>query len=372
MEITAAVVTEEGAQPQLETVELDGTPRADEVLVRVVNAGVCHTDLSTAENFYGGPPFPQVLGHEGAGVVEAVGEAVSEVEVGDHVAMSYDFCGECRNCLSGHVPYCENLYEHNFLGERVADGTSPLSRDGERVSGCFFAQSSWAEYSITNERNVVKVDDDVPLGIVGPLGCGIQTGAGAVMNALEPESGSSVAVFGVGSVGISSVMAAANVSSCTQIVAVDINGDRLEKADELGATHTINPDETEDVVGEIHDVTGGGADYSLETTAVPEVLRQAVDCTRVPGECGLIGAAPAGTEVSLDMHTFHFGHKLRGIIEGDAVPELFIPTLLDLWKQNRFPFDEIITHYGFDEIHEAIHDAEAGNTIKPVLDVSSP
>jgi aryl-alcohol dehydrogenase len=153
-----------------------------------------------------------VLGHEGAGVVEAVGDEVTDVEVGDHVAMSYNFCGECRNCLSGRIPYCENLYEHNFLGERVDEGTSPLSRDGEPVSGCFFSQSSWAEYAIATERNVVRVDD-VSLEVVGPLGCGIQTGAGAVMNALEPEAGSSLAVFGVGSVGISSVMAAANVSS---------------------------------------------------------------------------------------------------------------------------------------------------------------
>ena len=372
LDITAAVVNEEGAEPELETIELDDEPREDEVLVRIVSAGVCHTDLSTADNFYGGPPYPQVLGHEGAGIVEAVGEEVTDVEVGDQVAMSYDFCGECPNCLSGQIPYCENLYEHNFLGERTDDGTSPLSRDGDRVSGYFFAQSSWAEYSIANERNVVRIDDDVPVEIVGPLGCGIQTGAGAVMNALEPESGSSLAVFGVGSVGISSVMAAANVSSCTEIIAVDLNGDRLEKAAELGATHTINPEETDEVVEEIHEITGGGADYSIETTAVPEVLRQAVDCTTIPGECGLIGAAPAGTEVSLDMHTFHFGHKLRGIIEGDAVPELFIPTLVKLWKQDRFPFDEIITHYEFDELHDAIHDAEEGNTIKPVLNMSSP
>jgi len=370
MEIEAAVVHEEGTEPQLETLELDAEPRADEVLVRVVAAGVCHTDLSTADNFYGGPPYPQVLGHEGAGVVEAVGEDVADLAVGDHVAMSYDFCGECRNCLSGHIPYCENLYEHNFLGERTDDGTSPLSMGGERVSGYFFAQSSWATHAIANARNVVKVDEDVPLDIVGPLGCGIQTGAGAVMNALEPEAGSSIAVFGVGSVGISSVMAAANVSSCTQIIAVDINNDRLETATDLGATHTIDPDATEDVVETIHDITDGGADYSIETTAVPEVLRQAVDCTRIPGECGLIGAAPAGTEVSLDMHTFHFGHKLRGIIEGDAVPELFIPTLLDLYKQGRFPFDEIITHYDFADIHQAIHDAEEGHTIKPVLDIN--
>jgi aryl-alcohol dehydrogenase len=372
MQIKAAIVEEEGAEPRLESVELDDQPRADELLVRVVSAGVCHTDLSTADNFYGGPPYPQVLGHEGSGVVEAVGEDVTTVEEGDHVAMSYDFCGECPNCLRGEVPYCENLYEHNFLGRRLEDGSSPLSRDGEPVSGCFFAQSSWATHSIATEGNVVRVDDDVPLDIVGPLGCGIQTGAGAVMNALEPEAGSSLAVFGVGSVGLSAVMAAANVSGCTEIVAVDLNRDRLETAAELGATHTLDPEETDDVVEAIHAVTDGGADYSLETTAVPEVLRQAVECTTIPGECGLIGAAPAGTEVSLDMHTFHFGHKLRGIIEGDAIPELFIPTLLELWKQGRFPFDELITHYEFDRLHQAIHDTETGETIKPVLRMSDP
>ncbi|WP_318567416.1 NAD(P)-dependent alcohol dehydrogenase [Salinigranum marinum] len=370
MQIQAAVVEEEGGAFEIQTLELDEEPRSDEVLVRVVSAGVCHTDLSTAENFYG-TPFPMVLGHEGAGVVEAVGDDVTDVEVGDHVAMSYDFCGECRNCLSGRIPYCENLYEHNFLGGRTEDGSSPLSRDGERINGVYFSQSSWATHSIANERNVVKVDPEIPLEIVGPLGCGIQTGAGAVMNALEPEAGSSVAVFGVGSVGISSVMAAAHVTGCTDVIAVDLNDDRLAKAAELGATHTINPEE-EEPVDAIHEITGGGADYSLETTAVPEVLRQAVECTRIPGECGLIGAAPAGTEVSLDMHTFHFGHKLRGIIEGDAVPELFIPTLLDLWQQGRFPFDEIVTKYEFGELHEAIEDAEEGTTIKPVLQMDSP
>ncbi|MFB6167913.1 MAG: NAD(P)-dependent alcohol dehydrogenase [Halobellus sp.] len=372
MQIQAAVVSEEGADPQLESIQLDEQPRANEVLVRVVSAGVCHTDLSTADNFYGGPPYPQVLGHEGSGVVEATGDEVTSVEEGDHVAMSYDFCGECRNCLRGRIPYCENLFEHNFLGRRPDDESSPLSKDGEPVSGCFFAQSSWATHAIATEQNIVTVDEDVPLDIVGPLGCGIQTGAGAVMNALAPESGSSLAVFGVGSVGISSVMAAANVSACTDIVAVDLNQDRLDTAADLGATHTLNPDDEDDIVDAIHDITNGGADYSIETTAVPEVLRQAVDCTTIPGECGLIGAAPAGTEVSLDMHTFHFGHKLRGIIEGDAVPELFIPTLLDLWKQGRFPFDEIITHYEFDDIHQAIHDAEEGNTIKPVLRMDRP
>jgi aryl-alcohol dehydrogenase len=370
MEIQAALVNEPNGELQVETLELEEEPREDEVLVRVVAAGVCHTDLSTAANYYGSP-FPMVLGHEGAGVVEAVGDEVRSVEVGDHVAMSYDFCGECPNCLSGDIPYCENLYEHNFSGGRVEDGSSPISRDGEPINGCYFAQSSWATHSIAKERNVVRVDDDVPLEIVGPLGCGIQTGAGAVTNALEPESGSSVAVFGVGSVGISSVMAAAHVTSCTEIIAVDIDESRLEKAGELGATHAINPEER-DPVETIHDITGGGADYSLETSAKPEVLRQAVDCTTIPGECGLIGAAPAGTEVTLDMHAFHFGHKLRGIIEGDAVPELFIPTLLTLWKQDRFPFDEIITHYDFDEFHQAIHDTEEGNAIKAVLNMSEP
>jgi aryl-alcohol dehydrogenase len=200
---------------------------------------------------------------------------------------------------------------------------------------------------------------------MGPLGCGIQTGAGAIMNALKPGVGSSIAVFGAGSVGLSAIMAAKAVG-CTQIIAVDMNDARLELARELGATHVINPAST-NTLDKIRDISGGGVQFSLECTSHPKVLRQAVDCLRIPGVCGLVGAAPLGTEASLDMNTVLFGRTLRGIIEGDSVPKVFIPQLIELWRAGRFPFDRLVKYYALEDINQAVADSESGVVLKPIL-----
>ena len=239
-------------------------------------------------------------------------------------------------------------------------------RKGDQViNGSFFSQSSFADFALANERNVVKVREDIPLEVLAPMGCGVMTGAGAVINALQPRPGASIAVFGVGSVGMSAVLGAV-VCGCTTIIAVDINPARLETAKELGATHTVNAGEV-DPVEAVRDITGEGAEFSLECVGNPKVFRQAVDVLPRCGVCGLLGVVPPGTEVGLDMDAIMNGRTVRGIIEGDAIPDLFIPKLIELYSQGRFPFDRLITFYPFDEINQAVEDMEKGRVIKPVL-----
>ncbi|MBN2115681.1 MAG: NAD(P)-dependent alcohol dehydrogenase [Anaerolineales bacterium] len=363
MKIKAAVVFEQSGNFQIEFLQLS-EPNDDEVLVRVAAAGICHTDLAGRDGHLPIPPPPSVFGHEGAGIVERVGARVTKVKPGDHVVMAWDCCGTCPSCKSGKDPYCLNFFLHNFHGARP-DGSTTLSKDGQVIHGSFFSQSSFASHALANERNVVKVREDVPLEVLAPLGCGVMTGAGAVMNALQVSPGSSIAVFGVGTVGISAILAAV-VSGCTTIIAVDINPERLATAKDMGATHTVNASEV-DPVKTILDITDGGVQFSLECVGNPKVLRQAVDVLPRLGVCGLCGVVPPGTEVALNMDLIMNGRTVRGIIEGDAIPDLFIPKLIDLYCQGRFPFDRLITYYPFAEINKAVEDMEKGKVIKPVL-----
>jgi aryl-alcohol dehydrogenase len=363
MKIKAAVIFETAGDFRIEQLEL-GEPRDDEVLVRIVGAGICGTDLGARDGHLPIPPPPSVFGHEGAGVVEKVGARVTKVKPGDHVALAWDYCGVCSSCKSGKELYCLNFFLHNFHGARP-DGTTTMRKGDQVIHGSFFSQSSFANFALANERNVVKVRKDVPLEILGPMGCGVMTGAGAVMNALQPRPGASIAVFGVGPVGMSAILGAV-VCGCTTIIAVDINADRLEAAKELGATYTINTTEVNPVEA-IRDMTGGGAEFSLVCVGSPQVLRQAVDVLPRLGVCGLLGVVPPGTEVSLDMDLIMNGRTVRGILGGDAIADLFIPKLIELYKQGRFPFDRMITFYSFEEINQAVEDMEKGHVIKPVL-----
>jgi aryl-alcohol dehydrogenase len=362
MQIRAVVAIAKSEPFSVETLELE-EPRDDEVLVHIVGVGVCHTDLVVRDQYYP-TPLPAVLGHEGSGIVERVGARVTKVQPGDHVVLSYLTCGACANCQAGQIGYCPQLFALNFGGGRL-DGSKAL-RQGERpISSHFFGQSSFATYALASQRNVVKVPKDVPLEVLGPLGCGIQTGAGAVMNSLNPRAGTSIAVFGVGSVGMSAIMAA-HLVGCATIVAVDVKPNRLALARELGATHTVNPDE-DNPVEAIRRITGGGANYTLEATAIPAVFRQAVDALGLPGVCGLIGAAALGTEATFDMNSILFGRTIRGIVEGDSIPDVFIPRLVELHRQGRFPFDRLIQSYTLDQVNQAADDSLAGRTMKPVL-----
>ncbi len=364
MRITAAVTETKGAPFAVQELDL-GELRPDEVLVEVAAAGICHTDLICRDLWYP-VPLPAVLGHEGAGVVQEVGSSVTRLAPGDRIGMSFHSCGTCPTCSTGRPSYCHGFFEHNFACSRPADGSSALSRHGEPINAHFFGQSSFATHSVANERNVVKLDSSIPLKIAAPFGCGIQTGAGAVLNTLKAPPGSSLAVFGTGAVGLAAVLAGV-VAGCTTIVGVDPNPARLALAREFGATHVVDAG-VEDAAEAIRTVTGAGADFSIEASGLPGVFRQAVDCTAPTGVCGLIGAPAFGTEVLLDVNTILVGGRtIRGIVEGDSVPQAFLPRLVRLWEQGRFPVDRMMRFYDFDRIEEAVHDAESGRVIKPVL-----
>ncbi len=363
-ETKAAVVREQHGKFVLEDVCLE-TPRDNEVLVRIKGVGMCHTDLVVRDQVFP-TPLPAVLGHEGAGVVEEVGAKVTKVAPGDHVVLSFASCGECQNCKQGLYGYCPDLFGRNFSGARPDGSTPCCDSKGDSLSAYFFAQSSFAGYAIASEKNVVKIRKDVPVELMGPLGCGIQTGAGAVMNSLNPRAGETIAIFGAGSVGMAAVMAA-KAAGCAQIIVADINNSRLEQAKEFGATGVVNS-KSDDPVAAIQEMTNGeGVQYSLECTGLPEVVRQAVDSLRLTGVCGVIGVAPLGTEVKLDMNGILFGRTIRGVIEGDSIPDIFIPRLIELWRQGRFPFDKLVKFYPLSEINKAAEDSEAGKVFKAIL-----
>jgi aryl-alcohol dehydrogenase len=362
MEIKAAVTFKKSDKFKIEQLDLSD-PNDDEVLVRIVASGICHTDLAARDQHL--PiPLPSVLGHEGAGVVEKVGARVTKVKPGDHVALSWMSCGECASCKAGKDPYCVNFLPLNFSGARP-DGTTTLRKGDQVIHGSFFGQSSFANFALATERNIVKMPEDIPLEILGPLGCGVMTGAGAVMNSLQAGPGTSIAIFGVGPVGMSAILGAV-VCECAIIVAVDIHKGRLKVAKEMGATHTVDASK-EDSVKAIQDITGGGPNFTLECVGNPAVFRQAVDVLPILGVCGLVGVVAPGTEVVLDMDRIMNGRTVKGIIEGDAVPDQFIPKLIALYKQGQFPFDRMITYYPFDDIEKAVEDMEKGLVIKPVL-----
>lgn len=362
MKIQAAVVHEAGQPFQIEEVEL-AEPKEDELLVKIVASGVCHTD-EVAQKQIIPVPLPAVFGHEGCGIVEEVGEGVKEFKKGDRVGFSFGFCNHCENCLSAHQHACMNFNEINFGGV-MADGTKRLSQNGVELSA-FFGQSSFATYAVVHENSAIKVEDEeIDLALVGPLGCGIQTGAGAVLNRLRPAFGSSIAVFGCGTVGMSAIMAA-KIAGCDKIVAVGGNAKSLELALELGATHTINRRECEDIVKAVRDLTGGGAHYSIDTTGVGDFVKKALASVRFMGTCVVLGATGDLT-INVQEELMGDAKSLIGVVEGDSIPKLFIPKLLEYYKKGQFPFDRLIQFYDFKDINQAFEDSHNGKVIKAVL-----
>ena len=364
MQISAAVVQEVGAPFTLTDVDIQD-PAPDEVLVQIAGAGICHTDIAVQ---HGHLPFPLpgVLGHEGSGTVVSVGADVTTVVPGDHVAISFNSCESCRQCAKGQPAYCHSFLEYNFGGVR-ADGTSGLASAGTKLGANFFGQSSLATHALAHERNVVKLPAGAPIELAGPLGCGVQTGAGAVLNSLDVQPGSTVVVAGAGAVGLSAVMAAV-VREAASIIAVDLQPSRRALAVELGATHAIDP-KAGPLPEQIKDICPEGADYAIDTTAVTPVVEQLVASLGMRGMLGLIGV-PADPEAVFSVGLFQpplTGLTIRGIIEGDADPESFIPYLLDLHKQGRFPFDKLITTMPLDQINEAVEAMHRGEILKAVL-----
>ena len=349
MRITAAVLRRPGEDPVLEEVELD-EPGEREVVVRLAGTGVCHTDLVAISGAMA-LPLPCVLGHEGAGVVERTGAGVTALAPGDRVVLSFDSCGACDTCAGGRPAYCRRFHALNSSGRR-GDGSTTMGA----VHGSFLGQSSFATHALASERNAVRVRDDLPLEHLGPLGCGVLTGAGTVLNVLAPEPGSSLAVLGLGTVGLSGVMAAA-VAGCGRIAAIDPDPRRRALALELGATEALAPDGAGDL----------RVDAALDTVGSQEAVSAALGALRSPGTCATVGFRGSRNPVTIDQGRLVFGRTITGVIEGDADPQALIPSLLDLHAEGRFPFDRLVTEFAFDRLPEALAAARSGDAIKPVL-----
>jgi len=361
MQIKAAVTEEQGSPYEIKDINLKEIG-SDQVLIKVVASGVCHTDVTAQED--GLVPYPAVLGHEGSGVVEKVGKAVTGFEEGDHVVMSYAHCGKCKACLSGHPTSCEQFFELNFGGENL-HGNKHHEKDGKEYS-LFFGQSSFATYSVANAQNIVKVPKDVDLTLLGPLACGIITGVGTVTEKLAVEFGSNIVVLGVGSVGLSALMAADAVGA-NHIIAVDLDDGRLELAKELGATHTINSSDLEGLSDDIKEITGGvGVEYAIDTTGVTPVIKEGLAGLKINGDLVEVGIGE-DIEVHLFDDLMSENKTLTSMQEGDAVPKILIPKMIDMYKKGKFPFDKLIKKYDFEDTNQAFEDSGEGKTIKPVL-----
>ncbi len=366
MRTEAAISRAGAAAPVVEAVDLEA-PRADEVLIRIAATGICHTDLGVHAGRGPGTPLPAVLGHEGAGVVIEIGPAVTQLQIGDHVVLSGSSCGACPSCLRNFPSYCREAMPRNFGGQRM-DGSSALKHNGTRIAGHFFGQSAFARHCLASERTAVKVPQDLALELLGPLGCGVITGAGAVLYSLGVQVGHSVAIFGAGGVGLSAVMAARLVGA-RQIIAVDRIASRLQLARELGATHTLDAASPE-LAQRIIDISRGGVDRSLNTTRAPEVFTQAMQSLAMQGVAGFVAAPAAGWQPAL-FPMLAGGRRLQGILGGDAAPQTVIPILIEYFRQGRLPLDRLVRFYPFADIGRAFQDMEHGEVIKPVLRMSA-
>ncbi|HSA48599.1 MAG TPA: NAD(P)-dependent alcohol dehydrogenase [Yinghuangia sp.] len=360
MKFDAAVLRSYESPFAVEQVVLDAGPADGEILVRIAGCGMCRTDLAVRHSA-GRSPLPAVLGHEGAGVVVETGGPDTGLRAGDRVVLSFDSCGHCRNCLGAAPAYCESFAALNLFGGRTDNAARFTDAAGRVLAPRWFGQSSFAEYAMVSARNAVRVDASLPIELLGPLGCGFLTGAGAVMNSFGAGPGDTVAVFGAGAVGLAAVMAASAAGALT--VAVDRHSERLLLAEQFGA-HPVRAD-CSDPADRVRRLTDGGAQYALDTTASPRLINLALRALRPTGRLGLV--ARLHTALPLDVGTLDQGRGVFHICEGDAVPGLLIPRLTALWRAGRFPFDRLIRTYPLADINEAERDCEAGRVVKPVL-----
>jgi aryl-alcohol dehydrogenase len=361
---TAAVARIPGGHFTIEPMVISA-PLPGEILVRIAGVGLCHTDLVFGARLQIMKP-PAVLGHEGSGVVHSVGEGVTKVAPGDHVVLTFNSCGECPRCAEGQPAYCFSFPKLNYGGARP-DGSSAVTVGGMPASANFFGQSSFASHAMANQRNVVKIDKDVPIELMGPLGCGVQTGAGAIMNSLACKAGSSILILGGGAVGLSAVLGA-TVQACATIIVVEPKQSRRDMALKLGATHVIDPRGVE-LPAVIRAILPAGVDYAFDNTGLKEVVTAAIGCLAPHAKFGLVGVPPQLDDALTVPFNLMIGsgYSFIGIIEGDSDPDTFIPKLVALYRAGRFPFDELITTYRLDEINRAVSDQHEGKCIKPVM-----
>ncbi|WEV40019.1 NAD(P)-dependent alcohol dehydrogenase [Lactobacillus sp. ESL0681] len=366
MQIKAAVLNGAHQKLVVTNVELDD-PKENEVMVKVVASGVCHSDTGPINTERPGL-YPTILGHEGAGIVEKVGPNVTDFEVGDHVVVAFASCGKCKFCRAGLPGSCLNWGKLN--SGPMYDGTYRLhTEDGQNIAATF-GQSSLANHLVTNVRNLVKVDKKFDLRYLSPMGCGYMTGAGTVLHSLKPEINSTIAIIGVGGVGMAALMAA-KLLHCQHIIAVDIKSHRLDLAKELGATEVIDAN-SEDVQAKYREITNGmGLDYAIDTSGDTPAIEMALHSLAIKGTLVTLAAANDAISVRPAADLMGPSHTITGIIEGDSVPQVFIPEMIQLFERNEFPIDKLCKFYTLDQVNEAFADSASGKTIKPIIIMDS-
>ena len=364
MKIQAIIASEIDDSFTYSNVELEA-PRDDEILVEINAVGLCHTDLLARSGLFQ-LGKDAVLGHEGAGVVQQVGSRITKVKVGDRVGLSFRSCGQCRKCKSHVSAYCKEFVPLNVLGKRL-DGSCAIKREGKEIASNFFGQSSFATHALTSETNVVKLPDDIPFEIAAPLGCGVQTGAGTVLNSLVCTAGSSIIVTGCGVVGLSAVMAA-KIRGCETIIAIEPVKARRSLAIELGATHVIDPLDYEDFELAIREIVSDGVDYAVDTTGRRLTLDNLTRCFTTQGTLAMVGmTSPDDDFTCAGLQFLASGLTVKGIIEGDSHPDIFIPQLIEYYKNGELPIDKLITTYALQDINKAVEDHHNGICAKAVL-----
>lgn len=352
--VSAAVVDAPGGAFRLTRLRMY-PPGPDQIRVKIHACGVCHTDMVLRDGALP-VPFPCIFGHEGAGVVEAVGPGVSVVEPGDHVLLSFHSCGACPACHDHQPGYCDEFFPRNFLG-MTEPGQGALWRKEERIAANIFGQSAFATYAFAHSDNVVKIDRDLPLEILAPLGCGIQTGAGTVLDTLRVQPGQSIAICGAGAVGLSAVMAA-KIAEAGRIVILDRHAHRLSLARELGATEAACD------IAEL----SGTFDHIVDTTGVPGLVQGLIDKLAPRGTLALVAAYAPGQTVPIDLsEIMSKGRRIIGVVEGGIDPRQFIPRLVEYYKSGQLPLEKLIRTYPFEDIESAFDASASGDIIKPVL-----
>lgn len=354
------------SQPlQIEEITLD-PPRPTEVVVKVIGAGLCHSDLSVI-NGSRGRDAAMVMGHEGAGEIVEIGSAVTDVKIGDHVVFQFSVsCGRCRSCLSGRPNICERAPIARSKGELLSGGSRITDADGKPLRHQA-GVSCFAEYCVVDRGSIVVIDDDLPLTMAAVFGCAVMTGVGAVVNTAAIGPGESVAIFGLGGVGLSGIMGA-KVSGATIIVAVDLEDEKLEKARALGATHCFNATDT-DLVAKIMDVTRGGVDHAIDLAGAVPALKAAYAVTMRGGKVVTAGLAPFGHEFSFEQGDLVANEKsICGCYMGSCVPVRDIPRFIDLYRKGLLPVDQLMdAEIGFDEINAGFDKLANGGALRQIL-----
>ncbi|KAF3395105.1 Aryl-alcohol dehydrogenase [Talaromyces pinophilus] len=373
MSTTRALVLREINGPfSLERISVD-TIRNDEALVEIHAVGLCHTDLSCANGTLPASA-PAVLGHEGAGVIKEVGSDITDLRPGDKVLLSFCHCTTCEQCTSGHPAYCYSFFPSNFGGKRP-DGSTPMSlgdkENKKDLFSRFFGQSSFARLTVVHKSSLVKVRSDTDLALFAPLGCGLQTGAGAILNTLNVQAGKTVAIFGVGSVGMSAVMAA-KIRGAQEIIAIDLNQSRLDLAKSLGATSTILGNDA-DIISKIKEISPpNGVHYALDCSGVPAVIETMINCLGSRGRAASVGAPAPGRTVAVDVFAqLVNGREYVGCCEGDSIPSKLIPFLMEQHAQGKYQIEHLITQYDVEDFQQAIDDTKSGKALKAVLNWNS-